>query len=349
LDVSPPNEAAIMTGQKTLFLHIGRAKTGSTAIQTQLKAMRSGAGPHCYPETGCGAQLMQHADIALGCRHDSLVDEAQLAALRSRFEDEVALHDSIIVSSEGFQNIMNPQRLEFFFRQGPACNYDIVTICYLREFLDVARSNFAQHVQASRYHQSFSDYCIQSSWYNVLRFFQFWDAFSDRFEPSSYERALAEHGSVIRHFSAAIGTNLAESPDNFGTNPTISGNLLAFKLLLNAMISHRREYYSALMRLASTHDRFRGAFFISSATAKRLRGADGGWNTALEDRLGEIPRRNFDDAADLLQPETWSADVEIILAEPEFESVRHLRTDLSNPTRDLVERLLSPNVRGSSL
>lgn len=317
---------------KELYLHIGRAKTGTTALQSCLHENRELLAQlgYCFPRTGTGPVPSQ-AKIALACHHANLASEQVLFALREEFEHEIASFDRIIVSSEGFQNILNTNRLDLFFRKGQsphtkvAFEYKIKIICYLREFLDYARSAYAQRVQSTSMCCSFPKFCSHFGRFNLNAFLNFWRTFADSVEFRSYEIAAQKVNGVVTDFSEKLGLNLVIGNFAVDSNPTISGNLLIFKLAMNKATPHKVEYYHALARLARAESRFRGPFYISDEVADRLRWEHRNYDEIFRSTVGAYPKKKFSDALPLYDPAYWRDDIERFLAEPEFARLKELQ------------------------
>lgn len=115
-----------------LILHIGRHKTGTTAIQEYLRGSKRQLERHriIYPVTGrerIKGRISpgQHA-IAKQC-HERFYDAAQFEELKEAFLAEVSGYDTILLSSEGFQNLRDIELLRAFFDD--SAGYDVTIIC----------------------------------------------------------------------------------------------------------------------------------------------------------------------------------------------------------------------------
>ncbi len=319
--------------KKLLYLHIGRAKTGSSAIQAFLTGNREVLARQgvCYPRTGTRLFSPQQGEISAACHQKSSISEEEISDLKARFDEEVAAFRRIIVSSEGFQNLTKADRLRRFFGKAPRLAkifsrepYNIKVICYLREFLDSTRSAWAQKIQATGTFCSFAEYCSIFRRVGLEAFIKFWEKFADETEFISYENAREKKSGVVGDFIERLGLDLAPDENPTDSNPTISGNLLVFKLALNRVTSHKREYYAALKRLALSDSRFRGAFYISEDFSNRIRKDHVKYNRDLKAMVGDFPMTFFSDKPFLYDPDRWKSDMERFFAEPEFKGLREI-------------------------
>lgn len=300
-----------------VHLHIGLAKTGTTAIQNHLKAAREtlAAAGICYPSTGMPPDKPSHVSIALECQKPFA--DLPNVALRNAFIAETAGFERVIVSSEGFQNITDLRRVSTFLRE-------VNVVCCLREYLDLWRSLYAQVVQSSSTTESFDEFCARMSHFDLSRFLDRWERFSGSLTLLSYS------DDIVPAFFKALDIAEHYKPGSGNANPTISGNLLAFKLRLNALAPHQPMFYNGLHRLALQDARWRGPFHIGKVRAARLRTSDNGFNKTFAERCGEVSMRDFTDG-NLIEPEQWAADVERFLADRAFEPVRDLKALRETP------------------
>lgn len=302
-----------------LHLHIGLAKTGTTAIQNHLKAAQSNLlrDGICYPSTGIPPNKPSHVDIVFACADHPTIE---MEPLRDAFEAETKDADRVIVSSEGLQNITDTRRLASFFRQ----DRHVEILCCVREYLDSLRSNYAQGVQSSSYAATFEQYCQGFSHFEMAKFFDRWERFGDKLTVINYDQAAQSVDGIVPVFFDALGIGSYYKKADGNANPTISGNLLAFKLRLNSLVSHQPQFYNGLFRLALQDPRYRGPFCIHSDQAARLRAADNGYNKTVAKWCGDLIVRDFSQEHSF-QPEHWASDVERFLSDRAFEAVRDIK------------------------
>jgi len=147
--------------KKTVFLHIGLPKTGTTTFQTTV--MRS---PHVmlshgirYLETGTklGVNAEHHLLVQgilgpRGARIDTLASEEILAGIwaAARREIDTAPESKILISSELFS--LEIRKLEDIVRlRRELCDYNVVIALVLRDVADFVNSLYLQRVVEGYY------------------------------------------------------------------------------------------------------------------------------------------------------------------------------------------------------
>lgn len=276
---------------REFLLHIGRHKTGTTAIQRFVRD-NSAALARCgivYPatpdQTPCHKHLaanmvnFQRAKwgktnelgIFSFLGQDSIPADPK-AAIESFFRDLPAGNERILLSSEGLCNVF-PVILREFVPPGRTR-----IIVYLREQLSYFLSAYAQAVQARKLCVGIEEF-LESRLLDYMAFLcGFAQAFGqEQITPRIYERRRFEAGDVRKDFLQVLHVKgegfLYENVD---PNPSIGGPLLAFKLALNRVSTweERRLFqatYTALAQLALEYPRFRSKPQVSPEVAKQTR------------------------------------------------------------------------------
>lgn len=360
-----------MTKKKTkkLILHIGRGKTGTSSLQRYLTQQRSDLAKMgiCYPESGIEGRLAHH-EIARLCQHSTVDFTNQLVRLRRKFENEAAPYDRIIVSSERFQRIAFADKLSIFFRRRfsnlrsaglpdlfsnyETTNffreeaYDIHAICYLREFLDYACSSYSQKVQNSNLCCGLDAYCRKTFRRSLARFCAFWTAFSDQTTFLLFDRGRFHRNDIVEDFFHQIDAPLPLPPPDYDQNPSVSGNLLGFKLLLNSYGLHEPSMYASFRALAKSNPAFSGRFYVSDAQATELRTKYAFYNSYLGSIVGDVPLRMFRSGQPVPNRATWSRDLEQFLTTSGLSHLKRYK-EIACATPDVVEdivRVRAPRV-----
>jgi len=302
---------------KSVILHIGRHTTGTTALQRFLSSSAANgtlrAAGVCYSAAGRFAQeergrIGHHELAALLVNGDLTGARNILGAIR--IEAEASGARSILLSSEGFQNV-EPKVLRRFF-----ADTHLTVVCYLREYVSYLASAYAQEIQTSALTadlQFFHEYARHVS--QLWHFTNEWSANADRMIWRLYDSEALVDGNVVRDFVAAVPQleALRGVPlDGNDPDVSISGNLLSFKLLTNALGLHDWRHPHTLGELASRHARFRGPFQIASERAASFRSSSS-YNDALAHHLGHQPLLRDFSIGSALMDANWREDYALIV------------------------------------
>src|SRR5690606_14973342 len=142
----------------------------------------------------------------------------------------------------------------------PSCRsrpYNIRVVCYLREYLEFACSSYSQDVQVSGRTHNLARYCSKHFRRPLSLFVRLWQRFADEAIFLHYHRAKLRNGDVVEDFFQRVGEMPSRPHARPDANPSISGNLLAFKLLLNRRKCHSPELYRTFSELARLDPRYR--------------------------------------------------------------------------------------------
>lgn len=274
-----------------------------------------------YPDTGRIKDTAHH-QLAT-CLNPVLSCGDTLKPVRSAFLAEVHARSepTIVVSSEGFQNIKDLSRIKEFFEP-----FHVVVVGYLREVLAWKQSAWAQRIHAQCYIDPFVLSAVQYR-ANYPEFFERWmDAFNDvRF--MLFERERLQGGDVVSDFFAQMGHPL--SSDEIGTlsrssqNPSLGGNLLYFKWMMNLAHQGQDKFpsrYSALTQLALTESCWRQNWFVSAEDAERIRRFDKNSNDYLRQRFDGLTEVRTWQYPPMPDTEKLADDFARILDHPEMKN-----------------------------
>jgi hypothetical protein len=256
-----------------IYLHIGRHKNGTSAIQhflsrNRVRLRRLGWE---YPRALSG-QAAHHDFVAgLGAQRAGGKPETRPGLLKREVERMGAWLQQPgrkIVSSEAFQNL-DPEALRGVF---PADRTRVVV--YLREPLDYLISSYAQKIQANAVRTPFAGYAAAFA-PEYAKFLGRWAAvFGDEaLDVRVYDRGLLKDGDILHDFTDALGLPAEELKfPAGGFNPSIGPELIEFKGAVNAVLPQAAQselkLYARLGRLAH---RFPGRLRVTPAFAEAYR------------------------------------------------------------------------------
>jgi hypothetical protein len=219
-----------------LLIHIGRHKTGTTAIQRFLSANAQWLRENGYYMPVTGFDRVAHRQIAHTIsRHRPIIRAAMItppviADLCTEIRNESEL--SAVISSEAFQG-RRPQLVRHYFSE-----FDPRVIVYIRNHLDYLASSYNQRVHATDYTGSIERYYATIYRVNYAKFLQNWDKhFPDKLTVRKFERKLLEQQDIVADF-LRHGLRISASPEELDTfrgdqNPSLNARVTLFKLHLN--------------------------------------------------------------------------------------------------------------------
>ena len=262
---------------RRVILHIGRHKTGTTAIQRFLRKNGSLLAGHgfCYPDYGIrgfGHHEMG-APITRGALSRSRDRAAEIiGGLRNGLDTVIEGQGlPLVISSEAFQNC-DPADVRALFQ-----GFDVEVVVYLREQVKYLLSAYAQKVQASDYSHTLEEFFLASSKSTYKEFLEDWERqFPGRIRVKNYDRQELLSGNVVVDFCQTFlgvdGDVVAARCHETDANPSLTSDLLEFKLRVNQAeplpAEQSRILFNALARLA-VEDRS-GSPRISEALACRV-------------------------------------------------------------------------------
>jgi hypothetical protein len=215
----------------------------------------------------------------------------------------------------------------------------IHVICYLREFLDYAKSAYAQRIQATSAICSPSEFLRIFSKFSLSDFVERWQAVSDECAFVAYDTARKSERGVVDDFLSRIGFCGTLDYSTAMSNPTIGGHLLAFKVMVNKKLGHQSDYYFAFSRLAAGNPRYRGGFFISDGKSEQWRGVHAKYNSDFERLVGPVTLHSLERFPHLFDESTWKDDVDRFLDDPGLSSLREHEAWFKGPGMTLARQL----------
>lgn len=247
---------------KRVYLHIGRPKTGTTAIQRTLEENRALLVSLGFTYPG---DTRNHNPIvpAVSAGERPLIDE---------------IGDHTIISAEGLM-LVDPTIVRRWLD-----GFDVTVICYVRDQAEAMASAYQQEVKANLVTADFATFAAR---YGVIDYVPFLRGWADAFGRENLIVHSYDGADVVPDFLSILGLDA----NNFqrrkeDANPSIAGALLATKRRVNAIWpgsaeSLRKLSYRALRILANANRRWRGVQ-LDPADADRIRKAHSACNAVLE-------------------------------------------------------------------
>ncbi len=275
--------------EKRLILHIGRQKTGTTAIQSHLAFWRSELEEQgfWYPESP-GGQIAHH-DLAIAVEAGEIETSRWSEVLGGRGGAPEC--ETTILSSEAFQRVPPTNVAAVLDGVSPQ------VVVYLREHYRGAQSSYCQAVHARTVTFSF-DVFLRRQKRTLASFLEDWTSTfgTEAVVARTYPPAS---GDIRTDFAEVAGLPILEPQASTLSNPSIGGDLLRFKLVLNRLgvpeAELRKVSYGPIGRIASTNADWRvppeaseeaRASFLDLAQRDRTL-----LETNFAIRLGEIPEQ----------------------------------------------------------
>lgn len=261
---------------KRAFVHIGRGKTGTTAIQRALAANRILLAELGFTYPGSTRN------------HNPIVGELPDGAGAASIAAEVrAAPGHGLISAEGLQNLPAAKVREWLL------GLDVQIIVYLRDQAEVIASAYQQAVKAELETGAFEDFVIRCGVQDYRPFLRDWATVFGR---ENMTIRFYQKDDVVPSFLEVLGIRdhapfLLDLPD---PNPSIAGELLETKRRLNETWTGtaedlRKETYDALRLLANKNSAWRGSV-LDEALAQRIRAAHWECNAGLASEFDlEVP------------------------------------------------------------
>jgi len=253
------------------YLHIGTNKTGTSSIQRSLSDSTELLAENgiCYPDTGRDDEyrVAHHPFAELGRNFPRQMAE-QVASMVEEAESRGL--DSIILSSEAFHTVhahIVGQALK---------GHDVEVFAFLRPHAEYYSSWYREAVKSKNAKAPLDAFIS-----NVYQPYFYWlDRWSNVFglshvHPIEYDRSkLLLHSSTYQllHEIGLSENVIKKFPQHTYENPSISGNLLYTKRLINRHISLTTAHslIPEVLLLSELDFTFRGPLHIPQGTAEKI-------------------------------------------------------------------------------
>lgn len=240
---------------KKLILHIGRHKTGTTALQYNFHVNSkrlADAGLH-YPETGKDWVAHHHVADRVAALDDDEFDPAKDQLLSSLLDElNHCGKDTVLISSEGFQRC-DPAKVRRIFS-----DFEVTVVVYIREQLSYLQSSYLQAIHAENYSGSIEEYEQDLFYCDYWSFLTSWEnAFgSERLVTRVFSKEFMIEGDVVKDFFQFVLGERLESRVDYenadinlaALNASLEGDAIAFKKRLNQVIETGNFYFPDLYK-----------------------------------------------------------------------------------------------------
>lgn len=259
---------------KRLYIHIGRPKSGSTAIQHFLYSNRDALERHgcLYPRTGTLFQASHNLSLIFlpGLEDAQTIQNETPKTLYTQLVKEVNASnvDRAIVSSENFF-LIEPKKLPKILQQ----ELDVKIVCYVRRQDEVLISSYLQEVRDNWIsgNVSFEEYLSNPDRQRLLDYFSVIKCWAKVFGTDNvivrvYEDGQMQGGDIYNDILDVIGLPYVDDYARPETrlNPTPARDVLEFICILNQCSNSE-----------GTRKKLMSAFL----NASEMMGAKGGFNS----------------------------------------------------------------------
>lgn len=260
-----------------IVVHIGLNKTGTSSIQDfmSMNARTLLERGVCYPQAG--REKTAHHPLSYWLK--KLPEDADPCVLEpgARLLAELAESGSklVVLSSEDFHT-QGPRGVRHLARL--LAGHDVRIVLYVREHLAYLSSWYQQNVQASHLSAAFDTFC----YFTRAPFHVVADRWVQAFGEEAvdvrlYDREHLVGRDIVRDFATAVGLGahlegLQRKP--FDSNPSVAGNVLFAKRLINNFIDKRAAaaLTDDITILSKLIPEFRGAMHVDEAVATYVSG-----------------------------------------------------------------------------
>lgn len=263
---------------KRVFLHIGRHKTGTTALQYALDHAPEALGEagFAYPSASISSD---HAYLARWLnphikKYASPVEvEDTRRAVEALICDLERINKDVILSSEGLQDVPPDELAQLFSK------YDVRIVVFLREQAEYLASAYQQEVKARTPIDKFPEWVLRVLPFRYGGWLAKWISIfgEEKFTIKVYDKELMIDGDIVADFLSVFGIDSApfKSKNKTDANPSIKGALLEAKRRINYLGYNvdelRRATYGALRNLPNQIAQYRGVLDCDPSVIEMIR------------------------------------------------------------------------------
>ncbi|MDN5941342.1 MAG: hypothetical protein L0H94_05625 [Nitrospira sp.] len=258
---------------KTLFLHIGTHKTGTTALQQFLSLNRELLAQKgwLYPRAGCPESHHGHHEIAWGFMERKVFD---FGLLKREIEESPC--DRVVLSSEEFEFCRNTDRVRDAFEY---C--EVRVVLYLRRQDDLLLSEYNQHLKSGIYFKPLAQFAKLLKLQGRLDYLGLCQRWAMTFgKDVIIARVYYPDTSIIDDFCGEVGLPKAELSlpanrfANRSFNPSVTGVLKVLNQLRQKGVSEStyKDLFGLVRQFAAQLDNEKKFSLMSPAERKNFMG-----------------------------------------------------------------------------
>lgn len=297
------------------IIHIGLNKTGTSSLQAflALNPDNLAARGWVYPKAGSDGAAHHGVAQAVARKSDDLYQ------ILKDMQAEAGAAEGILLSSEALHDTPNVPFLAEALR-----GHDVKIVIFLRDYLDYLSSWYREDVQSSGLCCDFENYAAlkRKTYAPILR------RWARAFGPENllirdYDRKTLRNGSTVDEIlSGIIGLGSLEGWNTVGyeNNPSVSGNLLFFKRLVNNFVPRpeAKGFHDQITDIAKVDAAFRGKMAVRPEFGNYIFAAQYRSDVAqMEEEFGFSlnARGGRRDGAPIPDLERMQSDLDLILSE----------------------------------
>lgn len=274
-----------------IHLHIGLNKTGTSSLQDffrmNAQALWDEAGL-CYPQAGRDGGPAHHA-LSKWLKSPKGIEAGAVAPMVAALLGELREAKSAVISSEDFHT-HGPRSIEQLAHL--LAGHRVRVVLYVREHVAYLSSWYQQNVQATHLSCAFDTFC----YFTRKPLAKIADQWAKAFGPGQVELALYERpqlvgGDIVQDFAARIGLGgdlgrFKRKP--YDSNPSVAGNLLFIKRLLNNFHSKpvAASFVDEVTALSRLKPQFQGRMAVDEETVRYVAGMYKADRLELQQRYG---------------------------------------------------------------
>lgn len=272
-----------------IYIHIGLNKTGTSSIQDFFAMNDAVLAQEGYVYPKAGRDSAAHHPLSALLKRTQANVEIKSTDLGKQLLAEIADARNVVLSSEDLHTL-DARKIGMLGQlfQG----HSVRVFLYVREHLGYLSSWYQQNIQASHLSCAFDTFCyftkaplhiIADRWANEFG--------HDRIVCRIYDRSQLFGGDIVADFTKLIGIDAAATHYTrkpYESNPSVAGNLLFVKRLMNNFLSKAEamQLGDQVTALSQMDKRYRAPMYIDKDIVAYVSGMYSGDRDKLLQRYG---------------------------------------------------------------